>query len=72
MRTTLNIDRDLLEEAAEMTGEKNLGRVVNRALGQLVRRQKVEELIALAGKIDIVDNLNELENLEIEEMGRRE
>jgi hypothetical protein len=72
MRTTLNIDRELLEEAAEITGERNLGRVVNKALEELVRRQKMEELIALAGKIEIVDNLDELEGLEIEEMSRRE
>ena len=72
MRTTLNIDRELLEEAAEITGERNLGRVVNKALEELVRRQKIEELIALAGKIEVVDNLDELEGLEIEEMSRRE
>jgi|RhiMetdeSRZDD1v2_1073273.scaffolds.fasta_scaffold344555_2 hypothetical protein len=72
MRTTLNINRELLEEAAEITGESNLGRVVDKALEDLVRRQKIEELIALAGKIDIVDNLDQLERAEIEEMGRRE
>jgi hypothetical protein len=72
MRTTLNINRELLEEAAEITGESNLGRVVDKALEDLVRRQKIEELIALAGKIDIVDNLDQLERAEIEEMGPRE
>jgi hypothetical protein len=72
MRTTLNINRELLEEAAEITGESNLGRVVDKALEDLVRRQKIEELIALAGKTDIVDNLDQLERAEIEEMGPRE
>lgn len=53
MRTTLDIDPKLLDIAAELTGESNKGRVVNAALEELVRRRRLEELRAMAGKLDI-------------------
>ncbi|MEX0682436.1 MAG: type II toxin-antitoxin system VapB family antitoxin [Dehalococcoidia bacterium] len=74
MRTTINIDDALLREAQKITGEKNRGRVVDRALAELVRRDKTERLIALAGTIEIRDNWEEWEReeLETEEKRRKE
>lgn len=68
MRTTLNVNEQLLDEAQRLTGESNKGRVVDRALEELIRRKKVEQLIALAGTIDIRDNWEEWEDEEIEAM----
>jgi Bacterial antitoxin of type II TA system, VapB len=53
MRTTLDINPDLLKEAQEWTGEKSRGRVVDKALEEMVRRRKIAKLIELAstGKI---------------------
>ncbi len=70
MRTTINLDPALVEEVMNMTGERNRGKAVNRALEEFIRRQKIEELIAMAGKIEIEDNLEEMEELELEEMKR--
>ncbi len=95
MRTTLDVDRKLLDEVVETTGERSKSAAVNRALEEYVRRTKIDELRTMAGKIllddtraeqreadrrrsvtwlrsiagniDLVDNLKELEALELEE-----
>ena len=70
MRTTLNIDEKLIEEVAKLTGEKNKGKAVNKVLEDYIRRKRIVELQALAGHIELVDNLKELEELELKELGR--
>ena len=70
MRTTLDIDNRLLEQVAKTTGEKTLSKAVSRALDEFLRRRKIERLIELAGKIDLVDNWRELEEIELQEMER--
>ncbi len=64
MRTTLNIDGKLIDEVAKLTGEKNKGKAVNRALEEYIRRKKIEELRAMLGTIDLVDNWYELRHME--------
>jgi len=70
MRTTLDVDRELLEEIEKLTREKSPSKAVSKALREYIRRQKVEELIALAGKVDLIDNWRELEERELEEMAK--
>ena len=65
MRTTLEIDESLVSQAVRLTGEKNRGRAVNKALEEYVRRKSIERLIELAGKLDIEDNWRENEELEL-------
>lgn len=93
MRTTLDVDRKLLDEVVDTTGERSKSAAVNRALEEYVRRTKIDELRKMAGKIllddtraeqreadrhrrvtqlrsiagniDLVDNLKELEALEL-------
>ena len=67
MRTTLEIDEKLLEDVVRATGQKSKSRAVSSVLKEYVRRRRFAELRALAGNIDIVDNLEELERLEIKE-----
>ena len=50
MRTTVDVDPKLLEEVERIAGEKTLSKAVTRALEEYVRRRKVEEAIALAGR----------------------
>ena len=68
MRTTLNIDPDLLDAVVATTGERSKTRAVNKALEEYVRRRKISELREIAGNIDLVNNLRELEELELREM----
>lgn len=70
MRTTLDIDEKLMDVVVALTREKNKRRAVSKALEEYVRQRRIQELRAMAGKIELVDNLKELEELEIKEMGR--
>ena len=67
MRTTLDVDEKLLEDVVVATGEKSKSKAVSSVLKEYIRRRRFAELRALAGNIDIVDNLEELEELELEE-----
>lgn len=53
MRTTLDLPEGLLREAQEILGFKSKTDVIVVALRELVRRHKLEQLKALAGKIEI-------------------
>lgn len=49
MRTTINIDDDLLDAAQRYTGIKGKTQLVNKALEQMVQRIAAERLAALGG-----------------------
>ena len=68
MRTTLDVDADLLDAVVETTGERSKSKAVNKALEEYVRRKRVAELREIAGNIALVNNLRELEVLELKEM----
>jgi len=68
MRATLNIPDDLLEEVQKISGEKSKTKAITIAMQEFVRQKKIRQLIALAGKIEIEDVTETLENLEIKEM----
>lgn len=70
MRTTLDIDDKLLDEIVALTGEKSKGKAVSKALSEYLRRKRLEDMYSMAGKIDLVDNLKELEELELKEMAQ--
>ena len=68
MRTTLDVDPDLLDAVVETTGERSKTKAVSKALEEYVRRRRVAELREIAGNIDLVNNLRDLEALELREM----
>ncbi len=49
MRTTLNLDADLMEAALEATGEREKTRVIHLGLQMLVRQKAAERLADLGG-----------------------
>jgi Arc/MetJ family transcription regulator len=49
MRTTLNIDDDLLDKAAELTGIKEKTSLVKLGLEALIARESARRLAALGG-----------------------
>lgn len=51
MRTTLNLDDKLVENALERTGLKSKTELVNRALRELVQRDAAKQLAALGGSM---------------------
>ena len=52
MKTTLNISEELLEEAVRLTGFRTKTEAIHKALTELIRKQKIEEIIGQAGKLD--------------------
>ena len=68
MRTTLDLNPDLLDAVVATTGERSKSKAVNKALEEYVRRKRVAELREIAGNIALVNNLRELEALELKEM----
>jgi len=51
MRTTLNIDDDMLRTVQEETGARTKTQAVHEVLKDFVRRKKIEKLIQLQGKV---------------------
>ncbi|MND38604.1 Antitoxin VapB32 [compost metagenome] len=49
MRSTINIDDNLMEKARSLTGKKETAAVVRQALETLVRVEAGKRLIALGG-----------------------
>ena len=68
MRTTLNVDADLLNAVVRATGETTKSRAVNVALKEYIRRKHVEEWIDSWGKI-IVDDYSD-EDMRLDEERR--
>lgn len=61
MRTTLNIDSELLENVLDATGESTKSKAVNAALKEYIRRKRVQEWINSWGKIIVDDYRDEVE-----------
>lgn len=51
MRTTINIDDEILDFVMKETGAATKTEAIRQALKEYVRQRKVEKLIALAGKV---------------------
>lgn len=59
MRTTLDIDPKLLEDVVKATGQQSKTKAVNTALEQYIRRAKIEDLRAMAGRFPLDDTRDE-------------
>jgi len=51
MKTTLNIDEDLLREAMEVTKAKSKTAAIEEGLKELIRQNKVLQLAKLGGSL---------------------
>ena len=72
MRTTINLDPELLAEVLEDTGEGSRGRALNKVMAEYLRRRKVDKLLSLRGKLDVRDEWEKWEEEELEDMKRRD
>ena len=53
MRTTLDIDEELLERVERIVGEKSASKAVNKALQEYIRQDRARRLIASLGERDL-------------------
>ncbi len=60
MRTTLDLPESLLNEAMKASHQKTKTAVIVSALNDLIRKNKLQQLLAFRGKVDIDLDLNQL------------
>jgi metal-responsive CopG/Arc/MetJ family transcriptional regulator len=70
MRTTITIEKKLLDEIREMTAEASMNKAVNKALAEYVRLRKLRDLRDMIGHMGIADTWREDEDAELAEMRR--
>lgn len=68
MRATLNIPDELIEEVKKITGARTKTEAIVISMKEFIRQKRIDELIALRGKIQIEDVSEEMEELELKEM----
>ncbi len=65
MRTTIDIERSLLDETAAETGERSPSKAVTAALREFLRERRKARLIAALGTHDLdLDDWNEYRHQE--------
>ncbi len=65
MRTTLDIDEELIEGVLSETAEKSKSRAVNKALEEYLRQVRIQRLLDLQGKLDLdLDDWDEVRHME--------
>lgn len=67
MRTTLDINEDVLEDVVKLTNQKNKSKAVEQVLQEYVRRQKIERLISALGSLDMEEDWRRLRDGEMDE-----
>jgi Arc/MetJ family transcription regulator len=55
MRTNIEIDNELMEEALKVTGSRTKREVVDLALRELVQRRRRKDLLDLVGKVEFYE-----------------
>jgi hypothetical protein len=72
MRATLNIPDKLIEEVQRLSGQKTKTGAIVTVMEEYVRRRKVEDLLALRGKVQIVYDWEQEETAEMKAAEERE
>jgi hypothetical protein len=67
MRTTLNINDDVINKITELTGAKNRSKAVNEVLELYIKEKRLNNLLSLKGKLHLDGNLHELREMELDE-----
>ena len=66
MRTTLDLDEELIQELLKTTEAKTKTEAIHLAISELIRRKKLEKLKSLSGKIRIDLDWRKREKIEME------
>ena len=65
MRTTLDLDEDLIQELLKTTKARTKTEAIHLAISELIRRKRLEKLKSLSGKIRIDLDLKKAEKTEL-------
>lgn len=72
MRATLNIPDKLIEEVQRLSGQKSKTGAIVTVMEEYVRRKKMEDLLALRGKVQIDYDWKQEEDAELNAAEERE
>jgi metal-responsive CopG/Arc/MetJ family transcriptional regulator len=72
MRATLNIPDELIDEVQRLSGEKTKTQAIVTVMEEYVRRRKMEDLLALRGKIAVEYDWEREEESELKAAEERE
>ncbi len=72
MRTTLNLDDDLIKDLMAVTEAKTKTEAIHQAIASFLRRKRIEGLLALEGKIHLDLDWRQLEEEEMKAQEDRE
>lgn len=72
MRATLNIPDDLIAEVQQLSGQKSKTRAIITVMEDYVRRQRMQTLLDLRGKVQIEYDWEQEEDLELKAAEERE
>ncbi len=72
MRATLNIPDELIEEVQRLSGQKSKTGAIVTVMEEYVRRRKMEDLLALRGKVEIDYDWQREEDAELKAAEERE
>ena len=67
VKTTLDIDARLMEEAIQLSGERTKAAAVETALREYVRLRRKDLLLGLSGKISLEEGWQDLREAELGE-----
>jgi len=72
MRATLNIPDDLMKEVQRLSGQQSKTGAIVTAMEDFIRRNKMQALLALQGKVDIDYDWEREEEMELKAADERE
>lgn len=67
MRTTLNLDDDLLLAIKKISGINSKTEIINRALAEYLKRLNIESIKQACGKLNFDIDVRALRDLELQE-----
>ena len=67
MRTTVDLDDDLVKEAMDLLGVKTKRAAIQRSLQEMIRRERRERLRGRLGRLDLQLTLNDLDRMRQDE-----
>lgn len=65
MRTTVNIQDDLMEELLDMTKAKSRTKAIELSIREYIEKKSIENIVALSGKINIDPDWQKMEENEL-------
>ncbi len=70
MRTTLNLDEELMKDLMKATRARTKTDAIHQAIADLIRRKKLEKLKSLSGKIRVDLDWKKIEKAEMKRQAK--